>query len=44
MVEQKNSTQAKKKCANKKSGGAMKKASRRAMMFATIWQIGRAHV
>lgn len=39
MVEQQNSTQAKKKRANKKSNGAMKKASRRAMMFATIWLI-----
>lgn len=39
MVEQKNSTQAKKKRANKKNSGAMKKASRRAMMFATIWLI-----
>lgn len=39
MVEQKNSTQAKKKRANKKSSGAMKKSSRRAMMFATIWII-----
>ena len=39
MVEQKNSTQAKKKRANKKRSGAMKKASRRAMMFATIWLI-----
>lgn len=39
MVEQKNSTQARKKRANKKGSGAMKKASRRAMMFATIWLI-----
>lgn len=39
MVEQKNSTQAKRKRNDKKSSGAMKRASRRAMMFATIWII-----
>lgn len=39
MVEQKNSTQAQKKRNNKKKSGAMKKASRRAMAFATVWII-----
>lgn len=39
MVEQKNSTQAQKKRNNKRKSGAMKKASRRAMMFATVWLI-----
>ena len=39
MVEQKNSTQAQKKRNKKKKSGAMKKASRRAMTFATVWII-----
>lgn len=39
MEEQKNSVRAQKKRNTKKNGGAMKKASRRAMMFATIWLI-----
>lgn len=39
MEEQKKSVQAQKKRNNKKGSGAMKKASRRAMMFATVWLI-----
>ena len=39
MVEKKSNAQARKRRANKNGSGAMKKASRRAMMFATVWLI-----
>lgn len=39
MVEKKSNVQARKRSAKKNGNGAMKKSSRRAMMFATIWII-----
>lgn len=39
MVEKKSNAQARKRSAKKNGNGAMKKSSRRAMMFATIWII-----
>ena len=39
MVEKKSNTQARKKSTKKNGSGAMKRSSRRAMMFATIWII-----
>lgn len=39
MEEKKANTQARKRSAKKSGSGAMKKSSRRAMMFATIWII-----
>lgn len=39
MVEKKSNAQARKRSAKKSGNGAMKKSSRRAMMFATIWII-----
>ena len=39
MEEKKANTQARKRSAKKSGNGAMKKSSRRAMMFATIWII-----
>ena len=39
MVEKKSNAQARKSSAKKNGKGAMKKSSRRAMMFATIWII-----
>lgn len=39
MEEKKSNAQARKRSAKKSGNGAMKKSSRRAMMFATIWII-----
>lgn len=39
MEEKKSNVQARKRSAKKSGNGAMKKSSRRAMMFATIWII-----
>lgn len=39
MEEKKTRTQARKRSVKKNGNGAMKKSSRRAMMFATIWII-----
>ncbi len=39
MEEKKSNAQARKRSAKKNGNGAMKKSSRRAMMFATIWII-----
>lgn len=39
VEEKKSNVQARKRSAKKSGNGAMKKASRRAMMFATIWLI-----
>lgn len=39
LIERKANTQARKRSAKKNGNGAMKKSSRRAMMFATIWII-----
>lgn len=39
MEEKKSNVQARKRSAKKNGNGAMKKSSRRAMMFATIWII-----
>lgn len=39
MEEKKSNMQARKRSAKKSGNGAMKKSSRRAMMFATIWII-----
>lgn len=39
MVEKKSSTQARRRSVKKSGSGAMKKSSRRAMIFSTIWII-----
>lgn len=39
MVEKKSSAQARRRSAKKSGSGAMKKSSRRAMIFSTIWII-----